>query len=198
MASNRLPNERKVVMKRSLRPAAISLALLLLLAAVPVFSQEYEVGTDPHRHLLTTNPFLFLFNWYNVEYELRVANHSTVGFAGSYVTFDDDEENDDKETYAGGSIIYRYYAQGDAPGGFYLGGRLGYYTIEIEEPITGVTDEENTFGFGIDVGYTFLMGDTKRFAISIGAGVIRYFGGDLEDAMAGLPIIRLVNVGFRF
>ena len=187
-------------MNRTRYFAAAGLILVFTFMSVPCTAQESDVRTDSHRHLLTTNPFLFLFNWYNIEYELRVAKHSTVGFAGSYVTFDSDEDDviNDKETYAGGSIIYRYYAQGHAPGGFYLGGRLGMYSIELEETNTGISDKETTYGFGVDVGYTWLLGDTHRFAISIGAGAIRYFGGDLGDAKAGLPIIRLVNIGFRF
>jgi hypothetical protein len=180
-----------------LRPlhAGILIAVILVVG-VPCAGQDTE-AEDSHRHLLTTNPFLMLFNWYNIEYELRLARHSTIGFAGSYVTFDDDDDSD-KETYGGGGIIYRYYAQGEAPGGFYVGGRLGMYSIEIEDTDTGDSESESTFGFGIDIGYTWLLGDTRRFAISIGGGAIRYFGGDLEDAKAGLPIIRFINLGFRF
>jgi hypothetical protein len=139
-----------------------------------------------------------LFSWWNIEYELRIASHSTVGLTGSYVTFEDDEDNDDKETYEGGAIMYRYYAQGHAPGGFYAGARLGIYNIEIEEPITEERESGTTYGFGIDVGYSWLLGKNPKFVVSIGAGVIRYFGGDLDDAKAGLPIIRLINLGFAF
>jgi hypothetical protein len=187
-------------MRSSRYPAIILLVLVVLAINAPLKAQELDVGTDSHKVLITTNPFLFLFNWYNIEFEVRVANHSTVGFAGSYVIFeaDEDDELDDKETYMGGSILYRYYAQGHAPNGFFLGGRLGVFNIELEEQNTGISSKETTFGFGVEVGYTWLLGDTQRFAISLGAGAIRYFGGDLEDAKAGLPIIRLVNVGFRF
>ncbi len=181
-------------MSRTRCLAVFGLILIMVFMSVPGGAQEPDTGNDSHRHLLTTNPFLFLFNWYNIEYELKVARHSTVGFAGSYVTFDDG-----RETYAGGSLLYRYYASGKAPGGFYLGGRLGMFGVEIENSITHDSEKENTYGFGIDVGYTWLLGDTRSFAISMGAGAIRYFGGDLaDDAKAGMPIIRLVNIGFRF
>ncbi len=177
--------------------SVFGLILVMVFMSVPVAAQDQETGIDSYRHLITTNPFLFLFNWYNIEYELRVAKNGTVGFAGSYVTFEDDDKIDE-ETYAGGSLFYRYYPSGKAPGGFYFGGRLGIYSVEIKNSVTDISEKGTTYGFGMDVGYTWLLGETHRFAVSMGLGAVRYFGGDLEDANAGLPIIRLVNIGFRF
>jgi hypothetical protein len=182
------------------RYLAVALVFLLLaVSSAPVAAQSEEA--PPHRHLITANPFLLLFGWFNGEYELKVANHSTIGIAASYNTFEDDEDDPEgeKSKYISGYLIYRYYPSAKAHSGFYFGGRLGMTSVEIEYLDEGTTDDGTAFGFGLDVGYTWLLGEGQNFAISVGAGATRLFGGDLEDDQVGfLPIIRLINVGVAF
>jgi hypothetical protein len=74
----------------------------------------------------------------------------------------------------------------------------------VEENESGreafVEESGDFFGFGLDVGYSWLLGAQERFAVSLGAGAVRLFGGDLEDADVNLtlPTIRLINVGVAF
>ncbi len=143
-----------------------------------------------------------MFMWLNIEYERVVAPSHTLGLSASYADFEDGDES-----YTSGSIFYRYYPAGIAPEGFFFGGRFGMTSVEstvteltetLEEVET--TSTGSAFGFGIDIGYTWLIGAPKRMALSLGIGAIRYFGGDLEDldASTTLPTIRLVNVGLAF
>jgi hypothetical protein len=181
------------------RCLAVLVSLFVFVAvSFPVSAQERNEGEPPGRHLLTTNPFLLLFGWFNAEYELKLASHSTIGIAASFNSFEDDDEEEESK-YISGYAIYRYYPSGKAHSGFYFGGRLGMTSVEIDYLDTGVTDKGQAFGFGLDVGYTWLLGANQNFAVSVGVGATRLFGGDLEDdQMAFLPIIRLVNIGVAF
>jgi hypothetical protein len=185
-------------MKKTRRFAMLVSLFVLVAASVPVSAQDQTGGEPANRHLITTNPFLLLFGWFNAEYELKLANHSTIGVAASFNSFEDDDEGEDSK-YISGYAIYRYYPSGKAHSGFYFGSRLGMTSVEIDYLDTGETEKGQAFGFGLDVGYTWLLGDGQNFAVSVGVGATRLFGGDLEDdQMAFLPIIRLVNIGVAF
>lgn len=179
------------------RPVYVSLLLAAcLFAAAPgsALAADEGAATPPTRlNVISTNPILDMFLWWNVEYEHVVAPSQTLGAAGSYVTFDDGDE-----TYTSGSVFYRYYPAGAAPAGFFFGGRFGMTSISDEEE--GITTDGSAFGIGIDIGYTWLIGAPRRMALSLGIGAIRYFGGDLDDldVSTTIPTIRLVNVGIAF
>ena len=172
---------------------SICLVFVLLVAFIaagttPASSYESKV-------VVSTNPILDMFTWYNGELELAVAPTSTMGIAGTYITFGD-EDDFDQETYANASVFWRYYPR-EAFGGFYFGVRGGYYNVTID---TDIDDEESGdfFGAGIDVGYSWILGEGERMYISLGVGAVRLFGGDLEDITLTLPTIRLINVGIAF
>jgi hypothetical protein len=179
----------------------IGLLILMTSMSVPAAAQVSTGGEPPHKNLITTNPFLLLFSWWNVEYEHLMGPNFSLGLAGSYSSFEDDESDFDaaKSKYSSGYVIGRYYPSAKAPSGFYFGGRLGMTSVEIDYFDNSDTEKGTTYGFGLDVGYTWLLGANQNFAISVGAGATRLFGGDLEDDVVGfLPIIRLVNIGVAF
>ena len=131
-----------------------------------------------------------MFTWWNGEFERAVGKVITLGVSGSYITLDEDNE-----TYAAGNLFSRYYPQGAALVGFFFGVRGGVYAVEDKN-----TDESGSaYGFGIDIGYTWLLGANRNFGISAGIGAVRLFGGDVPDGSATtLPTIRLVNIGYAF
>jgi hypothetical protein len=149
-------------------------------------------------NVISTNAILDMFTWYNLEYERRILPNGTIGIAGSYVTL-----NDENDTYTSLNAFFRWYPQGKAPDGFFFGGRLGTNAItdKHQEDILGnvePAEKFTVFGFGIDIGYTWLIGNSQRFALSLGIGAMRFFGGDLEDVTTTLPTIRLINTGIAF
>ncbi len=166
------------------------LILAILAAAVPAAGQDTEVT---RKTVISTNPITDMFTWYNGELEIRVATTSTVGISGTYVSLDDDSD-----TYVSTQGFYRYYPQGKALEGFFFGGRLGYYRVEVKSNINDEEESGDFFGLGIDIGYSWLLGAEKRFYVGLGIGAVRLFGGDLEDVTLTLPTIRLINVGVAF
>lgn len=176
----------------------LSMCLLAILVstiptASPALAAEGEASAAP-KFIISTNPILDLFTWFNGEFEIKMAPSATIGVAGSFISFDDGDE-----TYAGFNGFFRYYPQAKAPGGFFFGGRLGFNTVSAKADLPDEEDESGTvFGAGIDIGYTWLLGEPPHFALSIGIGAIRYFGGDLEDVAMTLPTVRLVNIGYAF
>ncbi len=180
-------------MRRSLFSAFLLAACLFVAAPGPGYAAEEGAAAPPARlNVISTNPILDMFAWWNVEYERVIMPSGTIGATASYLTLDDD-------SYTSGNVFYRYYPAGIAPEGFFFGARFGMTGVKKEDD-EGISSTGSAFGFGIDIGYTWLIGRPKRFALSLGIGAVRYFGGDLEDldVSATLPTIRLVNVGIAF
>jgi hypothetical protein len=94
-------------------------------------------------------------------------------------------------------VLVRYYPQGAALKGFFLGGRTGVYHVAHDDD--RIDDDQATFfGAGFELGYTWLMGRQQRIGVSLGAGANRLFGADLDGASLTLPTVRLVHVGIAF
>lgn len=167
---------------RALAPTLLMIALAL--TASPLGAQVPGTRAPvPHDQVLSANPFLILFEWFNGEYERKVSPTWTVGVGGSLVSSDAD--------YASLNLLARYYPQEAALSGFYFGPRLGFYHVSDD-------DSGNAFGFGLELGYSWLLGPRQNFLVSIGVGAVRLFGGDLGDVSLTVPTLRLVNVGWAF
>lgn len=173
----------------------ISTQILIFLACLmtgsiprPAHAQEAGLRAPvPHNQVLSANPFLLLGEWANVEFEREITPASTIGLAGSWVSF-----NEGDEAYKSLNGFYRYYPQGAALAGFYLGGRFGVHRVSDRY------DEGHAFGLGIDVGYSWVMGAKRHFYLGLGIGATRLFGGDVEGGRVVLPSVRLLNVGVAF
>jgi hypothetical protein len=159
---------------------------LLLLAVLPQPAQSQGV-MEPvsHTNVISGNPLLLLAGWFNAEYEHKVTGNVTAGISGGWLELDDSD-------YTSVSGFLRFYPQEAAFTGFYLGGRTGLHKVT-----TG--DESDTaFGIGVDVGYAWLLGPGRSFYVGLGIGATRLFSGDLGDASATIPSVRLINVGIAF
>ena len=174
---------------------AHSLCLVFVILLTLVVAGSTPAASYERKVVVSTNPILDMFTWYNGELEIAAAPTSTIGIAGTYITFGD-EDDFDRETYANASVFWRYYPR-EAFGGFYFGVRGGYYKVTADTDL-GEEEEGNFFGAGIDVGYGWILGENERMYVSLGIGAVRLFGGDLEDVSLTLPTIRLINVGFAF
>jgi len=171
--------------------AVLLVALGLILTASgseAVEGQESAMRPPvPHDQVISANPFLLLWEWANVEYERKISPTATWGLAGSWLSLDGGDES-----YKSLNGFLRYYPQGAALSGFYIGGRMGIHQVSDRD------DEGHAFGLGIDVGYSWVMGVKRNFYVGLGIGATRLFGGDIDDGSVTIPSVRLLNVGFAF
>ncbi len=180
--------KRKAGAMRRILFVALLLPILVGISAFPATAQDETPSQPPHNNAITANPFLLLFNWWNVEYERRIASNSTIGVTGSY----SEEGDGDKTKYMGGYLLYRYYPSATALEGFYFGGRLGVTQVSDSH------DDDTSFGVGLEIGYTWLLGKKKNFVLSLGAGATRLFGDKIDGSVEFLPIVRIANIGVAF
>jgi len=171
---------------------AMFLLVVVIGAATPSGARAQSV--TPPKNVISSNPILDVFTWYNLEYERRVAPNGTAGLAGTFIEF-----NDGDDRYMAVTAFYRYFPENDAPAGFFFGGRVGVFGVTAESDVTNDKESITLTGIGVDIGYSWMIGSTRSFAISLGIGAVRLFGdaGD-EDIAMTLPTIRLINVGFAF
>jgi hypothetical protein len=189
----------EVAMHRHLASCLFHVSVVVFVAglavAAPAAAQEPPVSRHGHDQAITANPFLLVIGWVNVEYERRINSSSTWGVSGSIFDLDD-------FGYRSAKVLYRYYPQQDALSGLFVGGRTGAYHLEdrVGGGLTGrVDDDSETFlAVGVEMGYVWLLGRDRKFAISLGGGLSRLFGGDLEGAPITIPTVRLINIGIAF
>jgi hypothetical protein len=138
-----------------------------------------------HNQVVSANPFLLMFKWFNTEYERKINESNTWGVSGSFFSLGDNED------YVNAQLNYRYYPQRAALTGFYLGARGGYHHVDVDR------DDGQFFGLGFEMGYNWLLGANRRMSVGLGGGATRLFGGVLDGASLAIPSVR-VNAGFAF
>lgn len=156
----------------------------LLASAMPAAAQDRI--PVPHKQVISANPFGLMFGWFNVDYERKINESNTWGASASMLSLGDDTD------YVNTQLAYRYYPQGAALTGFYLGGRGGMHTVDL------AGENGRFFGLGFELGYDWLIGSKRNVSIGVGAGATRLFGGDLNGATMTIPTLRLINVGIAF
>src|SRR5580765_7119019 len=95
----------------------LSAALLVLVMLVPraaLAQTAARAPADSHNQVLSANPFGVVVQWFNVEYERKLAPAITLGGSASH--FGELEQSD-------ASVMLRWYPQQKALDGFYLGAR---------------------------------------------------------------------------
>ena len=136
-----------------------------------------------NRQVISANPFLLVARYINVEFERKHAETRTFGVSASRFGFGDAD-------YRNFQAFYRYYPQGASLTGFYIGGRGGVHRVSADG------EAGHAFGLGVELGYGWLLGARRNFAVSIGAGATRPWGE--HGGSAVIPTVRLVNVGWSF
>ena len=160
-------------------------AVMVAVSTSMAFAQDGTKTPVPHNQTVSANPFGLMFKWFNAEYERKLTNSVTIGASGSNFGL------------AGADLqrlnaLFRYYPQGAALTGVYLGGRGGVARV------ADGGESAHAFAAGVEIGYSWLFGSKRNVGLSIGAGVDRLFGGDLNSFDIVWPNIRLVNVGIAF
>jgi hypothetical protein len=172
------------MMRSGLRWVAV--ALVVAASPVRVSAQSQAGETKPLQDVISANPFLLIAEWFNAEWEHRRSSTTTLGVRVSRFDTDDSDV-----TYFSIRGFWRYYPDG-AFEKFFFGFDGGVTSLDDSG------DTSTVFGAGFELGYNWLMGARRTFYVSLGAGADRLFGGDLHDASAVIPTLRLVNVGIRF
>lgn len=176
------------MMQRSPSVALRVAVLIAVMIAVSVPAASAQDGTKTpveHNQTISVNPFGLMLKWFNAEYERKLTNTITIGATGSTFGIGDA----DLQRF---NALFRYYPQGAALTGVYLGGRGGVARVSDGD------ESAHAFAAGVEIGYSWLFGAKRNVGLSIGAGVDRLFGGDLDHFDIVWPNIRLVNVGIAF
>ena len=161
-------------------------AVAVMLAPSLAAAQSVTPGTRvpvSNKQVISANPFLLMAEYANVEFERKHTETRTFGVSASSLGFGDAD-------YRNFQAFYRYYPQGASLTGFYVGGRTGLHRVSAAD-LSG-----NAFGLGFEVGYGWLFGAERNFAVSLGAGATRLWGEDGGSAV--IPTFRLINVGWSF
>jgi len=174
--------------RRSCRSVLCSLAMaamLIGLGSATAQAQTRPAAPLPHQQTLSTNPFGLMFELINAEFERTMTPRTTWGVSGSYFGLSDLD-------YVNGNVMFRFYPQGTALRGFFIGSRTGVFRVDND------VDAGLFFGMGFEIGYNWLLGAEQNFDVSLGLGATRLFGGDLDGVSLVIPSIRLLNVGISF
>jgi hypothetical protein len=180
--------EKGVVMTCSLFIRNVSAAIVFTLLAAPSVAFAQAQGTKfpvANKQVVSASPFLLMAEYLNVEFERKASDTGTFGLSASSVGIGDAD-------YRNVQAFYRYYPQGASLTGFYIGGRGGLHRISDDE------DSGKALGLGFEIGYGWLFGSKRNFAVSVGAGATRLFGGDMDGHSLTIPTLRLVNIGWSF
>lgn len=179
-----------------MRRLSFVLAAAMLLATT---LRAQTVDLPVQNNVLSINPFGFLFEWYNLEYEHAFGSTASWAVGVGHLNFGDDDD-DDETSYTSADIKLRYYPSAEAPTKFSAGIAFGYSRVSDEDPGVLGQDDFDALSIGIDLGYSWLLGRTRQFFIGTGIGAKRLFpiGDDSDDDETfGYPTVRL-SIGYAF
>ena len=159
---------------------AFAAVAMCVATASPAAAQFEPVPTAPHQNVISANPFGLLFNLFNVEYERALSATSAAGIGGSTIRLNDDR-------YLNADVFWRYYPSATPFRGFTLGAKVGVTSV----------GSSTYLGYGADVNYSWLLGPRDNLYVSLGFGLKRLVGNDL-DTEGYVPTVRLVNIGRAF
>ena len=176
--------------------------VLLALTLTATTARAQTVDVPVQSNVLSINPFGFLFEWYNAEFEHAFSSTTTWSVGVGHLNFGGDDDNDET-SYTSADIKLRYYPSAEAPTKFSAGIAFGYSRVSDEDlDLLGNVSEDDfdALSIGIDLGYSWLLGRTRQFFIGTGIGAKRLFPigeGDDDDETFGYPTVRL-SIGYAF
>ncbi|BCS32066.1 hypothetical protein TBR22_A12710 [Luteitalea sp. TBR-22] len=165
----------------------VTVAVFSPTLAAPAWAQSLPapdppVFTSPSQ-VISGNPFGFLVNLVNAEYERRAGPGVTVGVGGSR----GDWGAMNGRAYVNGDVFVRYYPGGQAFKGRSFGVKAGMTQFP--------GDGGSYFGIGVDANQTWML--NPHFAFSTGFGLKRLIGMERNEGPLFIPTLR-INLGIGF
>lgn len=167
------------------KTVVLAIALGLMAAFQPAHAQE---ATEQPSFQISISPILALAEWYTGEVEYAFGEQAAAVFGFSY--FSPDLE------YLAADLKLRFYPGGVPLEGFAISGIAGMTSVteaDTDEEVSGAT-------IGVELGWSWLYGEQKRWYLGLGFGAKRFFGDESvggEDINTFLPTARL-NFGVAF
>jgi len=168
-------------------------------------TQTLAGGTP--RRIIAINPFLPLTGSFQGEFEQRLRDNLSVAVSASYVDLDGGDDR-----FANADVKLRLYPSENALRGFGIAAGLGvgrqsgveYYACPAIYPSGDCTNRSQSATgptFSVEMQYQWLLGKSRKTAVTVGGGAKRYF---IDDAPNGyevyeqfMPTMRL-TIGYAF
>ncbi|HUF11810.1 MAG TPA: hypothetical protein VMN78_01770 [Longimicrobiales bacterium] len=156
---------------------------MLTLTLAPLAAQSPRTEVE-RTQAISFSPILALFEVLQAEYERKLGEETTGALGVGYFSFGDD--------VGGGEVSWlavdlkgRFYPN-RALEGFAIGGIIGAARVGFNDDVTGEEDSATGLAFGVDLNWTWLLGDTQRWFLATGIGAKRYYFGEVDD---DIPLI---------
>lgn len=196
-------------MKRSAGNAAVLVVTALTLCTAPLAAQgSLRAQTSGVREgtptrIISLNPFLPLGGYFQGEFEQKLQDNVSVAVAGSYASFE-------SRGYTNLDLKLRLYPSDRALQGLGVAAGIGLgrarqddqQLVCITEPCNPIPGEVLTAPtFSVEAHYQWLLGTSRATAVTVGAGIKRYYFDEDETRDRGvgrvLPTGRL-TIGWAF
>ncbi len=169
------------------------------LAAQSLREQTREPSTKSPTQVISVNPFLPLFGYFQGEYEHRITQSTSVGISGAHMKLDD--------VYTSVDVKLRLYPQERVLEKLGISAGLGYGRVKtpyanVCDPFVGilcVPDKPSASAptFAVEAQYQWLLGRGRSTAVAIGGGVKRFFIAESPNLERVVPTLRL-TIGYAF
>lgn len=171
------------------------------LAAQSLREQTRALSPTTPTHIISVNPFLPLFGYFQAEYEHRVAPQASIAVSGAHTKLE--------HLYTSVDVKLRLYPQERALEKFGISAGLGYGRVKRAEPVycdssapTSCDDLNASASaptFAVEAQYQWLLGARRYTAVAIGGGAKRFYLSD--ERAIGIsrvtPTLRL-TIGYAF
>lgn len=161
--------------------------------------QAQEVMSPAPKQALSGNPILAVYQVYMLEYERAVTpNWTGVGGLGYWGIGDADDGG--RFSILTTDLKARFYPGGSPLEGFAIGGIVGLSTLRYEDTVQPVDESQSGLALGVDLNWSWLIGDSKRWFVGAGLGAKRYFV-EFEDESADIALVLptgRLNFGIAF
>lgn len=171
------------------------------LTAQTLREQTSGPSTRTPTRVISVNPFLPLFGYFQAEFEHRVAKNASIGISGAHMKLDD--------LYTSVDFKLRLYPQERVLENLGIAAGLGYGRVKRDDdifcdPTLLIQCEDGKASasaptFAVEAQYQWLLGASRSTAVTIGGGAKRFFIAD--EKSTGLervvPTLRL-TIGYAF